>query len=185
MGVESDEVLIVKIAGLPTWESWKRHHLDVTFMVCHKKYYKGEGGGFPQVWGMMSFLNPCMPTASSMHQKCCNYALTNLLFDLCRSLRMIDLLVIHPSPHPESLACPSYPQNALNQGPYCNSFFLHCFHFGIYILVFQRIWGCAIQTLFPLTTQYTCYNISKKLKLKISCEILFFQISFYKGFFNC
>jgi len=29
-------------------------------MACHKEYYKGEGGGFPQVRGMMSFLSPFM-----------------------------------------------------------------------------------------------------------------------------
>jgi hypothetical protein len=63
MGVENGEVLIVKIARLPTRESRKKHHLNVTFMVCHKKYYKGEGGGFLQVWGVMSFLNPYMPMA--------------------------------------------------------------------------------------------------------------------------
>jgi hypothetical protein len=27
----------------------KKRHLGVTFMVSHKEYYKGEGGGFPQV----------------------------------------------------------------------------------------------------------------------------------------
>jgi hypothetical protein len=46
----------------------------------------------------------------SMHQKCSNYALTNLLFGLCRSMRIIDLLVTLPSPHPEALTCPSTPK---------------------------------------------------------------------------
>jgi hypothetical protein len=32
----------------------------------------------------------------SVHQKCSNYALTNLLFGLCRSIQIIDPLVIHP-----------------------------------------------------------------------------------------
>ncbi len=41
-----------------------------------------------------------------MHQKCSNYALTNLLFGLCGSMWVIDLLVIIPNPHPGTLAHP-------------------------------------------------------------------------------
>jgi hypothetical protein len=47
---------------------------------------------------------------SSMHQKCSNYALTNLLFGLCRSVWIIDPLVIRPSLYPEALACLSTPK---------------------------------------------------------------------------
>jgi hypothetical protein len=36
-------------------------HLGVAFVVSHKEYYKGEGGGFPQVWAMGNLMNPCMP----------------------------------------------------------------------------------------------------------------------------
>jgi hypothetical protein len=43
---------------------------------------------------------------SSMHQKCSNYALTNLLFGLCRSMWIIDLLVTLPNPH---LRAPTHP----------------------------------------------------------------------------
>jgi hypothetical protein len=42
-------VLILGIMGLPIWESQEKCHLGVTPMVNHKKYYEGEGGGFPQV----------------------------------------------------------------------------------------------------------------------------------------
>jgi hypothetical protein len=44
---------------------------------------------------------------SSMHQKCSNYALTNLLFVLYRSMWISDPLVVHPSPHPGTPAHPS------------------------------------------------------------------------------
>ncbi len=33
-------------------------HLDVGFMEKHKVYYKGEGGGFPQVQVVVSHVNP-------------------------------------------------------------------------------------------------------------------------------
>jgi hypothetical protein len=60
MGVQSDGVLIARITGLLTWESQEKRHLDVAFMACHKEYYKGEGGGFSQVRGVMSLLSACM-----------------------------------------------------------------------------------------------------------------------------
>jgi hypothetical protein len=44
---------------------------------------------------------------SSVHQKCSSYALTNLLFGLCRSIWIIDPLVIRFSPHPEAPTRPS------------------------------------------------------------------------------
>jgi hypothetical protein len=30
-------------------------------MVNYKEYYKGKGGGFPQIQAMMSFVSLCMP----------------------------------------------------------------------------------------------------------------------------
>ncbi len=38
-------------------------HLDVDFMERHKVYYKGEGGGFPQVQAVVSIVNPSLPVA--------------------------------------------------------------------------------------------------------------------------
>jgi hypothetical protein len=29
----------------------------------HKEYYKGEGGDFPEVWVVVSFVSPCLPMA--------------------------------------------------------------------------------------------------------------------------
>jgi hypothetical protein len=36
-------------------------HLDVGLLERHKEYYKGEGGGFPQVWAMMSLVSSRLP----------------------------------------------------------------------------------------------------------------------------
>jgi hypothetical protein len=44
-----------------THESQEKWHLIATPMAIHKKYYKGEGGGFPQVWAVVSPKNLCMP----------------------------------------------------------------------------------------------------------------------------
>jgi hypothetical protein len=47
---------------------------------------------------------------SFVHQKCFDCALTNLLFGLCRSTWIIDLLIIHPSPIPELQHTPLPPK---------------------------------------------------------------------------
>jgi hypothetical protein len=36
-------------------------HLDVGLVERHRVYYKGEGGGFLQVWAVVSFVSPSLP----------------------------------------------------------------------------------------------------------------------------
>jgi hypothetical protein len=43
------------------WESRKKCHLDGGPMASHKVYYKGEGGGFTQVWAMVSLVSLSLP----------------------------------------------------------------------------------------------------------------------------
>jgi len=47
-------------------------------MAEHKEYYKGEGGGFPQVQALVSIVSLCVPmarlctkNAPTMHQPTC------------------------------------------------------------------------------------------------------------------
>jgi len=54
-------VLVVKISGLPLGSPGTKCHLDVSFMERHKIYYKREGGGFPQVWAVVSFVSLSLP----------------------------------------------------------------------------------------------------------------------------
>ncbi len=85
-------------------------HLGVGPMVRHKRYYKGEGGGFPQVLSHGEYCESVFARGSSVHQKCYNYALPNLLFGLCRYVWVIDLLVILPNPYPIAATRPSTPR---------------------------------------------------------------------------
>jgi hypothetical protein len=48
-------------------------------MASHKEYYKGEGGGFPPSPGCVEFCESVYVRGLFVHQKCFNYALTNLL----------------------------------------------------------------------------------------------------------
>ncbi len=54
-------------------------------MAMHKVYYKGEGGGFPQVRAVVSLVSSWLH-AARLCTKCSNYALTNLLFGFCKSV---------------------------------------------------------------------------------------------------
>jgi hypothetical protein len=38
-------------------------HLDVSLVERQKIYYKKEGGGFPQVWAVVSLVSPSLPVA--------------------------------------------------------------------------------------------------------------------------
>jgi len=81
--------------------------------------------------------------------KCFNHALTNLLFNLCRFMWIIDSFVTHCSPHPKAPAHPS-TLKCYELKAYPNSFW--CFHFWIHIWVFQGVWGCV-------TNDMITYNI--------------------------
>jgi len=49
------------ISGLPLGSPRTKCHLDVGLVERHKVYYKGEGGGFPQVRVVVSLVCPCCP----------------------------------------------------------------------------------------------------------------------------
>jgi hypothetical protein len=51
------------ISGFPLGSPRTKCHLDVGFVERHKVYYKGEGGGFPQVRVVVSFVSPSLPVA--------------------------------------------------------------------------------------------------------------------------
>jgi hypothetical protein len=78
-------VPIMKILGLPLWSPGTKNHLDVASVERCKVYYKGEGGGFPQVWVMVSLVSsscPCLVLAPKVFQLCINH----FVLILCKSV---------------------------------------------------------------------------------------------------
>jgi len=51
------------ISRLPFGSPGTKCHLDVGLVERHIIYYKGEGGGFPQVRAVVSLVNPSLPVA--------------------------------------------------------------------------------------------------------------------------
>jgi len=77
------------ISGLSLGSLGIKNHLDVGFMKRHKVYYKGEGGGFPQVRAMVSLVNPnCLwfILTPKVFQLCANH----LVLVLCKSVWVVD-----------------------------------------------------------------------------------------------
>jgi hypothetical protein len=54
---------IVKISGLPLGSPETKWHLGASHVAMHKVYYKGEGGGFPQVRVVVSLVSQSLPVA--------------------------------------------------------------------------------------------------------------------------
>jgi hypothetical protein len=70
MGPQSHKSPSCRNFGTPTGESYHK----MTFGWDHKVYYKGEGGGFPQVQAVVNFVSSSLPvarpstkSASTMH----------------------------------------------------------------------------------------------------------------------
>jgi hypothetical protein len=77
-------------------------HLGFGPVAIHRKYYKGGRWWFPPSPGRGEFCEFVFARGSFMHQKCSNYALTNLLFGLWKFTWIVNLLITCSSPHPET-----------------------------------------------------------------------------------
>jgi hypothetical protein len=154
-------VLILGISGPPLGSPGTKWHLNVDPMAMHKIYYKEKDGGFPQVRAMVSLVSSCA-RGSSEHQKCSNYALTNLLFDFCKSMWV--LISCHSSKsHPRALTCLSTPK-VLRVKKRPNSFSFRCLHLWIHNWVHKELGGgCVIyHFLFNL---HCCFFVICDLKV--------------------
>jgi hypothetical protein len=54
-------VPILGISRLPNESPGTKCHLGAGPVARHRVYYKGEGGGFPQVQVVVSFMSSCLP----------------------------------------------------------------------------------------------------------------------------
>jgi len=63
MGPKAARVPTLGISKLPFGSPGTKYHLDVGLVERDKVYYKGEGGGFPQVQAMVSLMSRSLPMA--------------------------------------------------------------------------------------------------------------------------
>ncbi len=65
------KLCVPKLREFQLWEFWDSHlevlkqksHSDVAHVERRGIYYKGEGGGFPQVQAVVSLVSPKLPMA--------------------------------------------------------------------------------------------------------------------------
>jgi hypothetical protein len=126
-----------------TWDSWDK----MTFECCPHGQAQiilyGEASGFPpksRLWWVL-WIHVCLWFVNA--PKCSNYALTNLLFGLCRSMWIIDSLVTHLSPHPLVPTCPSTPEmlRAKERAPILSPSIV--FTFGLVVESIQEFQGAS------------------------------------------
>jgi hypothetical protein len=99
------------ILGLPLESPQTKCHLDVGLVEKHKIYYKGEGGGFPQVRAVVNFVSPSCPwfvLAPKVLQLCTNH----LVLVLCRFVRVVEACEFFLVPS-RSSSTPLYPSKVL------------------------------------------------------------------------
>jgi hypothetical protein len=61
------------VSGLQLGSPGKNSYLDVVSAVSCKVYHKGEGGGFSQVWAVVSLVCLCLVLAPKVLQLCTNH----------------------------------------------------------------------------------------------------------------
>jgi hypothetical protein len=126
-------VRVVGISGFSLGSHKTKCHLDVAFVESCREYYKGEGGGFPQVRAIVSLVSlvssrlpvarPNTKSVQTMHEP-------TFVFGFCRFAWLNSCLSFFLIPS-RSSNMPLYPRNVTNQGTCLGSLFFCCFHFGL------------------------------------------------------
>jgi hypothetical protein len=70
------------VLGLLLGSLETKSHLDVGVAGRHIEYYMGEGGGFPRIWAVVSFVSLELPVACPSTKGASKIGLTNLLVHL-------------------------------------------------------------------------------------------------------
>jgi hypothetical protein len=103
------------ISALPFGSPRTKCHLDANPVPKHIVYYKGEGGGFPQFWAVVSLVNsscPWLVLTPKVLQLNTNQLVIWFCAGLCEWLNFLSFFLV-PS---RSSNMPLYPQSVASQG---------------------------------------------------------------------
>jgi len=140
-GLKVVGVPTLAISGLPLGSLGTKSHLDVGHVGSHIVYYKGEGGGFPQVWAVVSLVCsncPWLVLALKVPQPCINH----FVLVLCRSVWVVEAcqLFLVPSRNSNMPLLPPQVLRARECAPTPYSFVVFCFDSH---LSPSRSWECV------------------------------------------
>jgi hypothetical protein len=159
------------ISGLPSGSSGTKCHLDMGLVERHRVYYKGEGGGFPQVWAVMSLVSPSclwLVLAPKVLQLCTNH----LVLVLCRSMWVVKACQFFLVPS-RSSSTPLYPSKvlqAMERAPTPYSF--DVFYLGSTFESLKELGACHPKSL------------PSKNNLKSKCTTILILSNFFITLFN-
>jgi hypothetical protein len=127
-------IQVVRISRFPLGSLETKSHLDVAPMKKCRIYYKGEGGGFPQIRAVVSFVSlncPWLVLAPKVFQLCINC----LVLVFCRSVWVVETCQFFLVPS-RSSRTPLYPSKMLRTRECAStpcSFVIFClgFTFGV------------------------------------------------------
>jgi hypothetical protein len=125
------------ISGLPFWSPGKNSHLDVASVESCRVYYKGEGGGFPQVRAVVSLVCsccPCLVLAPRVLQFCTNH----FVWVVCRPVWVTKArqLFLVPSRSSNTPLCPS---KCCELGSVLRLLLFRCFLLGLAFEPFNEL----------------------------------------------
>jgi len=125
----------LKVIKIPT-----RLNIHVGSMESHKVYYKGEGGGFPQVRAMVSLVCPCCPwlvLAPRVLQLCTNH----FVWVVCRPVWVTKACQLFLVPS-RSSNTPLYPSKCCELGSVLRLLLFRCFLLGLTFEPFKELGVC-------------------------------------------
>jgi hypothetical protein len=125
------------ISGLSLGSPGKNNHLDVGSVESHRVYYKGEGGGFPQVRAVVSLVCPCCPwfvLAPRVLQLCTNH----FVWVVCRPVWVIKACQLFLVPS-RSSNLPLYPSKGCGLGSVLRLLLFRCFLLGLTFEPFEEL----------------------------------------------
>jgi hypothetical protein len=125
------------ISGLPLGSPGKNSHLDVASVESCRVYYKGEGGGFPQVQAVVSLVCPCCPwfvLAPRVLQLCTNH----FVWVVCRPVWVTKACQLFLVPSWSSNP-PLYPSKGYELGSVLRLLLFRCFLLGLTFEPFKEL----------------------------------------------
>ncbi len=115
------KVSTLAISGFPFGSPETKCHLNVGLVERRIVYYKWEGGGFPQVWVVVSLVSPNCPwlvLAPKVFQLCTNH----LVLILCRFVWVVEACQFFLIPS-RSSNTPLYPSKVLQAREHAPTFY--------------------------------------------------------------
>ncbi len=127
-----------KVMGLQSPRSLEKNsHLDVGSVESHRVYYKGEGGGFPQVRVVVSLMCSCCPwfvLAPRVLQLCTNH----FVWVVCRPVWMTKACQLFLVPS-RSSNTPFYPSKCCELGSVLRLLLFRYFLLGLTFEPFKEL----------------------------------------------